>query len=319
MQKRTALTLLAVALLFCVLAAALYLRWKAPPQVARLLPESDAIVYLNLKPLRAATHFDRRPVQPSGSYRSFMEATGVMPERDLDAVALAFHRLADSGGPNGPVGFSWVLQGRFDSARLTRYLTGIAASRETYAGTVVYSIPSEGRTVRIAVLGSDTVAGSNMPTEEQIHSTLDRRRAVLSPFAGSSVLIAWYGEVPALSSAWAIGKIGLPFAEHGRITLMGLELPLSQETDFVATLGVSPLHPGGLAMRVDEMAGDEAAAAKSVEAMNGLLGLIRSLERAQQTPELKQFTDTIVIKQGKGRATLTATIPVEALKDLAKR
>ena len=213
MRKRTAITLLV--LLLSAVAAALYLRWKAPPEVARLLPESDAIVYLNLKLLRAATHFDRNPVPPSPNYQHFTGATGIVLERDLDSGALALHRMVDSGGPNGPVGFSEVFGGRFDSARLTRYLEGLSTGQESYAHYKIYAIPSEGRTLRVAVLGYDMVAGSNMPTAEQIHSILDRQRAVASPLAGSSLLNALYKEVPAFSTAWAIGQIGCRLRKTG--------------------------------------------------------------------------------------------------------
>ena len=60
MRKRTRYSLLLMLALVAALVVAV-LRKTAPPEVARLLPESDAIVYVNLKPLRAATHFDRTP------------------------------------------------------------------------------------------------------------------------------------------------------------------------------------------------------------------------------------------------------------------
>jgi len=62
MHKRTRYSLLLMLALMAALVVALVLRKAAPPEVARLLPESDAIVYANLKPLRAATHFDRSPI-----------------------------------------------------------------------------------------------------------------------------------------------------------------------------------------------------------------------------------------------------------------
>jgi hypothetical protein len=39
------------------IAGALYLRQQEAPEAARLLPESDAILYFNLKPIRLATNF----------------------------------------------------------------------------------------------------------------------------------------------------------------------------------------------------------------------------------------------------------------------
>src|ERR1700677_1802395 len=120
MRKRTAYTLLAVFAFICALGVAIYLRQKAPPEAARLLPESDAIVYVSLKPLRAATHFDQHPFTQN-SYKDFIDATGIVPERDLDSVAFALHRMDNPNGPNGPVGFTEVFEGRFDGQRLAQY------------------------------------------------------------------------------------------------------------------------------------------------------------------------------------------------------
>src|ERR1039458_9378589 len=48
-------SLLLMLSLVAALIVAVWLRKAAPPEVARLLPESDAIVYANLRPLLAAT------------------------------------------------------------------------------------------------------------------------------------------------------------------------------------------------------------------------------------------------------------------------
>ena len=52
MPRRTQATIIIVLLVFLLVALAAYLRRKAPPEVARLLPESDCILYFNLRPLR---------------------------------------------------------------------------------------------------------------------------------------------------------------------------------------------------------------------------------------------------------------------------
>src|ERR1700693_330396 len=133
MRKRTRYSLLLILALLAALVVALILRRNAPPEVARLLPESDAIVYLNLKPLRSATHFDRSPVARSPEYQRFVDATGIVFERDLDAVAFALQRRDNPNGPNGPVAYSEVFEGRFDGPRLARYLHSIPAAEDTYA------------------------------------------------------------------------------------------------------------------------------------------------------------------------------------------
>ena len=41
-----------LAAVLAFLAVAVFLRSKAPPEAARLLPESDGIIFINLKPIR---------------------------------------------------------------------------------------------------------------------------------------------------------------------------------------------------------------------------------------------------------------------------
>jgi hypothetical protein len=300
---------------------AVWLRKTAPPEVARLLPESDAIVYVNLRPLRLATHFEHTPLPRSPEYQTFVDLSGIDPERDLDSVAFALHRMDNPKGPNGPVAYSEVFEGRFDGARLARYLSGIAGSQEQYAGHTVYTIPIEGRQLRIAQLGYDTIAASNMPTPEQIHAMLDRYRAAASPFSGSSLLAARYRDVPLLSGAWAIGHVGLPFSERGHITIFGLELPLAEDTTFVASLryGVGALH-----LRVEQFAPSDADARLSAQAMGDLVQLIKvvqpKVEAQSDKPDadaLREFTSSIKIEQHKDRMVLTASLPLELVKKLA--
>ena len=320
MRTRTRYSLLVVLALVAALAGAVWLRKAAPPEVARLLPESDAIVYANLKPLRLATHFDRTPVQRTPEYESFVEATGIVPERDLDAAAFALHRMDDPHGPNGAVAYSEVFEGRFDGAKLSAYLTTIATSREDYAGHTIFTVPIDGRRLRIAQLGYDTIAASNMPTPEQIHAMLDRYRAAASPFSGSSLLAARYGDVPLLSSAWGIGHVGLPFSERGRITVFGLELPLPEDTTFVASLryGLGALH-----LRVEQIAPSEDDAAQTAAALGSLMHLLQVVQprmEAHADPEnaatLRAFTDSIKVDRHRDRAVLTANVPLDLLRQM---
>jgi hypothetical protein len=320
MRKRTLYSLLLMLGLIVALIAAVVLRKAAPPEVARLLPESDAIVYLNLKPLRTATHFERTPVPRSPDYQHFVDITGIVPERDLDAAAFALHRMDNPNGPNGPVAYSEVFEGRFDGARLASYLATIATSQEQYAGHTIYTIPIEGRGLRIAQLGYDTIAASNMPTTEQIHAMLDRYRASASPFSGSSLLAARYRDVPLLSSAWAIGHVGLPFSERGRITVFGLQLPLPEDTTFVASLRVGL---GALHMRIEQIAPTEQDAARSALALDSLLHIFQAIQpkiEAQSddadAQATRDFISSIQIEQHKEHAVLTANLPIQLLKKL---
>src|SRR5271156_1159307 len=325
MHKRTRYSLLLMLALMVALVVVLVLRKAAPPEAARLLPESDAIVYANLKPLRAATHFDRTQVTRTPDYQHFVDATGIVPERDLDSAAFALHRMDDPNGPNGPVGYSEVFEGRFDGERLARYLATIATAKETYAGHDIFTVrvgdEKATRPLRIAQLGYDTIAASNMPSAVQIHSILDRHRAAASPFSGSSLLSARYRDVPAFSSAWAIGHIGLPFSERGAISIFGLQLPMSEDTTFVASLR----YLGSLHLRIEQLTPNDADAAHAAETLTSLLSLMRSIQltQAQMQPHpasdaaFRELTDSAKIEQHKDRAILTADIPLELVKQLA--
>ncbi len=106
MSRRTRRTLLIVAAVLLLLAVAVFLRSKAPPEAARLLPESDGILYFNLAPIRALAHFSKLPPpQRVPDYQEFVDATGIDWERDIDQAAIALHRMPDANGPNGPVAY----------------------------------------------------------------------------------------------------------------------------------------------------------------------------------------------------------------------
>jgi hypothetical protein len=323
MRNRTRYSLLLMLTLIAALTVALILCKAAPPEAARLLPESDAIVYVNLKPLRAATRFDRTPVARAGEYQQFIDATGITPERDLDAAAFALHRMDHPNGPNGPVGYSEVFEGRFDGQRLARYLASIATAKESYADHDIFTIPvGDGkilRPLRVTQLGYDTIAASNMPTAEQIHSILDRHRAAASPFSGSSLLSARYRDVPTFASAWAIGHIGLPFSDRGVISIFGLQLPLPEDTTFVASLR----YLGTLRLRIEQITPTNADAAHATETLSTLLNLLRTVQQAQAQMQpqssdtaFREMTDSTKIEQEKDRAVLTANIPLQLVKQL---
>src|ERR1017187_6201054 len=269
MNRRTRRTLWIVAAVLVVLAAAIFLRSKAPPEAARLLPESDGILYINLKPVRSFFHKDLKPPQHAAEYQHFIDAVGINPERDLDEAAIALHRMADPNGPNGPVAYSMVLVGKITGKRLNDWLDAHAATRESYAGHTVYSIPSEGRTVRVAQIGYDMVAVSNTPTPEQIHSMLDRHSTAAWPFAGSTLLAQHYHEVPLLSLAWGVGQIGLPFSESGAIKVLGWSLPLESDSTFIASLRWAG------SLRVEEIAQNDDVAARQAAGIETLVALPR--------------------------------------------
>jgi hypothetical protein len=302
MRKRTLIPLLIAILLLCALGAMLYLRAIAPPEAARLLPESDAIVFINLKSVRSVTHFDQTPIERTPDFQHFIDATGIVPERDLDSVALALHRMADPTGPNGPVAYSEVFTGRFDGVRLAAYLHSIASSEESYTGRTIYTIPvgDAGRHLRIAQIGYD-------------------------------ILAARYHDVPLLSEAWGIGHIGLPFSsddDPNFISVLGLQLPLRTNTDFVASLRYTAaahvLSGGAVHLRIEEISPDSTAATATVDTLSNLLNVLRGIAAEQLTAQPSNAStdaslailNSITLTHRDARVFLNANASLDQLKAL---
>ncbi len=312
--KRRFYSLGIAAVLLMVLCVLLFLRFHAPPEVARLLPESDAILYLNLKPARAASHFDQKPVNPAPEYAGFVEATGFRWDRDLDRLAVSLHRMPDPNGPNGVVAYTGVLEGRFDAEKLEKYLQENSRSHESYAGHDVYTLPgNDGRVLRVSRLGYDMVAASNMPAPEQIHSVIDRYAAGASPFSGSSLLSLRYRQVPYFALAWGIGHVGLPFSERGNIQIFGVTLPLPEDTDFIASV----TFRGSLHLRVEELAPSEPDAARTATNLSTILNLVRGFmpgTGSAQDQAMHQVFQSLAVEQYKSTVLLTGTVPASLLQ-----
>ena len=322
MSRRTRRTLFIVAAVLLLVALAVFLRSKAPPEAARLLPESDGIFYVNLSPFRALLHKDIKPPAYEPEYKAFVDATGIDWERDLDQAAIALHRQPDPNGPNGPVAYSMVLVGRLTGQRLNTWLAAQATSTESYAARTIYNIPSERRTVRVCQIGYDSVAISNTPTAEQIHSIIDRHRAGALPFSGSSLLDRHYHEVPLLAVAWGVGQIGLPFSERGGISVLGLSLPLYADSTIVASAAPSiplsgTLHiEGTLKLRIEEIARNEATAQSQAVGLSTLLSLFRDISAPLgENPAnnaLREVLRTAEVSHRGERVVVTATVSPSA-------
>ncbi len=317
MRRRTWISLAVALALVAALVAAVYLRKQAPPEVASILPEADGIVYFDLQPLRTLTRFDQHPVAHDPDYQKFIDATGIVFERDLDQAAFAIHRMSDPNGPNGAVAYSEVFQGRFDGKRLASYLEAQSSAREGYAGDEIYSIAHDGRTVRVVVLGYDLVAVSNAPTAEQIHSIVDRYHSAASPFTGDTLLSRYYSKVPLLSEARGIGEIGPSTGPGVHFNVFGLPVSLPAGAAFIGSIR----YLGSVRLRLEEIAPAAAAAKESVEAVNLALGLIRSTQvsigaQDTNTADWEAFVRSMKAEQKGKRAIFRAVVPTRLVRSL---
>ncbi len=310
--------ILALALLLIVLAAAVIIAmWRrAAPEAARLLPESEAVVYLNLGIVRRAGVFQHMPpVTHDPDYEQFVRETGFQFERDLDQAAFAVHAFRPTGNSGATMPaesayprFSEVFVGRFDSARLTTYLRKLASNVEPYREIEIFNIPHEGRMVRVAILGAHSVAASNVPDAGVIRGIVDRKKRWALPFGGPRLLRNYYGNIPLASLAWGIGKIASANSGPG-LSVGGWLLALPGDVVVVA----SARYLGNVQVRLEAFAGSEDVARQVAEQAKVLLNIFRGVEANTQAgggdQDVKAFLASFKIDQEKDRAVLTATVP----------
>ena len=105
MARKTTIyvALFAATVAAAAIAALLWLGAQRAPLAARLLPEADAIVYLDLRPMRLAATFAQTPkIERDAEYDNFVRATGFEFERDLQQAAIAVHLPAASAPRTNP-------------------------------------------------------------------------------------------------------------------------------------------------------------------------------------------------------------------------
>src|SRR3989442_8199215 len=173
-----------VLLVAAALTIIVQLRKHAPPEPARLLPGADGFLYVNLKWMRRInTGAQLPPVSHDPEYEQFIQATGFQFERDLDQAAFAIH-YPTRAGPSEPPRFTEIFTGKINGEKLRPYFRKLSGPTEDYGSIDIYNIPLNGHTLRVAILGVDTVAASNHKDPLVIRGVIDRSRKVASPFGG---------------------------------------------------------------------------------------------------------------------------------------
>ncbi len=315
MRIRRRLPVIAVVLLVvAAVALAVFLRKHAPPEPARLLPSADGFVYINLSWIRRASLGAPMPqVAHDPEYEQFIQATGFQFERDLEQAAFAVHYPA-AGGPHENR-FSEVLVGKADGERLRAYLQKLSSSVESYDGRDIYNIPLEGRTLRVCMLGVDTVAASNHPDPQIIRGIIDRSRKLASPFGGPSLLRQYYKHVPLASLAWGILQAD-PASPDSFASPVNWSFLFSHPAVVVASVR----YLGSMHFRAQAFTQSEDDAEHAVNQLSTFFDLFRSAETSvgaqAPDPDLKAFFASIAVKQNGARAELTATVPPELLRKI---
>ncbi|MCU1270600.1 MAG: hypothetical protein JWN74_1894 [Acidobacteriaceae bacterium] len=287
------------------------LRKHAPPEPARLLPGADAFLYIDLKWMRRAdiaTHIPEVPHDPE--YEQFIRATGFQFERDLQEAALAIHYASPLTG--GETRYSEIFIAKIDGDRLRDYLRVLTRSIDSYRSVDIYNIPLQGRTLRVAILGVDTVAASNHPDAGVIRGIIDRSRKLASPFGGPALLRQFYKRVPIASLAWGIFRVNPQSAQSAT----DISLPFSSP----ATVVASVRYLRAVHFRAEAFTPDEQTAQQLTTQVNTFLSIFQSAEiaAAGQTPDpdVKKALDSLKVEQKSDRTVLTAVLPTELLRKI---
>ena len=319
-RRRLFIITLCVVLFLIAVGSVVWLRKQAAPEPARLLPEADAVLYVDFGTIRSLTAVDQQFPRLAPGYDEFVKSTGFAFERDLDEAAMAVHRGTIKDNKRTPTRYTEILVGRYDQGKLEQYLRPHSSSVEVYRDTNVFTVPIENRSLRIALLAIDTVAISNVDDPSVIHGIIDRFKKVALPFGGPKLVRHYYPHVPLGSLLWAIARLPAPTNSAGNessFTLPGgIDVGLPAGSDVVVSLRMlNAVHA-----RADFYTNSEQAAQQFTQQTTTFLALFRGIqERAASSPadaDIKTVFDSIEITQHGDRAELTATIPTGFLRKL---
>ena len=310
--KRSLPILLAVLVVAGAVALVVVLRKHAPPEAARLLPGADGFVYVNLQWMRRIDLIGELPPVPHDpEYEQFLQATDFQFERDLEEAAVAIHyptSLPGAGAQVNEARFSEVFVGKIQGEKLRAYLQKLSSSVETDKSIDIYSIPLQGRTLRVAILGVDTVAASNHPDPQVIRGIVERSRKLASPFGGPALLRQYYQREPIASLAWAIFRV---FPSSGSTATPGFDWNslFSKQAVVVA----SARYLRALHLKIAAVTQSPTDAKQVTDQLSTFLALFRAAESTSEPSgtdqDVKAVLDSLKVEQENERTILTGTIP----------
>ena len=303
------------------------LRKQAAPEPARLLPEADAVLYVDFATVRNLTAFDQPLPKLAPGYEEFVHDTGFAFERDLDEAAMAVHRGSQSAAHGAAA--AKPATPKSSSATTTRpswrsICASIRARWKPIATSMSFPFPIENRTLRIALLAIDTVAISNVDDPGIIHGIIDRFKKVALPFGGPSLVRTYYRRIPLGSLLWTIAHLpsstNWPNSTAPSFTLPGgIDIGLPGDSDVVVSLRMlTTIHA-----RADFYTQSEQAARQFTEQTATFLAVFRGIQSSTTTgsgdADVKTVFDSIEVSQKDNRAEITATIPPGFLRKLVSK
>jgi hypothetical protein len=326
--KKKYLALSAALIAAVLIALFFWTRLHGAPDSVRLLPDSDAVAYANLTPLRLANVFTSlKKVSHNPDYEDFIQQSGVDFERDLSEVAVAIHLPSPASTTAAPTApppphpeprFSWIFKGNFDSSRLGTYLRKISRSTEIYSGKEIFTVPVENRLVRAVVLRGDQVAVSNVDDPRVIHQMIDHASSWLLP-AGPALAREHYKDVPFGSLVWAIARQTSKDNSSALNLPGGFDVSLPADTTWVLSLR----YAGSINLKAQALTASEEDARKVADTLGTLLSLFRSVQTNMGAqgpdPDVKNLFDSLQVTQEGNRTIITAEISIGFIKKMAQQ
>jgi hypothetical protein len=316
-RRRILIVSLCVLLFVAAVGLVVVLRKRAAPEAARLLPEADAVLYVDFGTVRNLTAFDQQQLPKlAPGYDQFVRDTGFSFERDLDEAAMAVHRSPTHGATR----YTEILVGHYDQMKLAQYLRQHSRSVENYRDVDIFCIPIENRTLRVALLAIDTVAVSNVDSPDVVHGIIDRFKKVALPFGGPALVRTYYRRVPLGSLLWAIARVpassGKTHSAPSFTLPGGIDIGLPSDSDVVVSLRMlTTIHA-----RAVFYTQSEEAARNFSDQTNAFLAIFRTMQAAAQPgpadADVKAVFDSIKVVQKGDSDEVLATIPPSFLRKL---
>jgi len=314
-RRRNFAIALTVLLVLGLLGGAVFMRMRAAPEPARLLPECDGVLYANLKPVRTFTNLGTKHTSWAPEYRNFVEQTGFEFERDLDEIAFAMHAPRDA---QHETRYSEVIVGRFNSNKFADFLSRMARSRENYRNHEVFLIPYEDRTVRVVVLSVGMIAVSNTGDPAQIDHIIDEFRRSAFASGGPRLVAKYYHKVPFGSLGWLITEVEPPtdLGFGGTVN----PLPFIRQLFGGGVVVASARYNGSVLLRADDFLPDDTAARDRAEQIQNLITLYKTTE-AQTRPErpdpdFESAVNSLEVVHRDHQVQLNASIPRELIEKM---
>jgi hypothetical protein len=257
---------------------------------------------LELNPRREPIPDAPDGTNPDGSPRvDFLRDAGIDPERDVDAVVVAF--LGPSGDENDrPL---LLAKGRFDDDLIETVIRQRGGQVEEYGGVRLLSHREDDRAVALAFVEPDLVAAGAL---DSVRRAIDVKAGSQPGIATNPQVMAMIGDVDD-GNAWAVGRFDALRSAGPLPEQMASQLPAINW--FAASGHVN----GGIDGLLRVEARDEAAAQNLRDVLQGFLALARL-----QAGPLEQFRGLLesVTLGGQGTTvSMTFSVPASAIDALA--